>query len=140
MKKLIQVLFLILLCILLTGLIILRAQQGPAPEGDVVPGSDIDTADDMSLPDDMMADDMGMTDDMNMTDGIGMDDDMGMMDNMGIPDDMMEEPEPTPTPEPTPEPTWQERFADVGTSRGYQVMLDRIDTEMRAAALAEQGY
>lgn len=103
MKKLIQVLFLILLCILLTGLIILRAQQGPAPEGDVVPGSDIDTADDMSLPDDMMADDMGMTDDMNMTDGIGMDDDMGMMDNMGIPDDMMEEPEPTPTPEPTPE-------------------------------------
>ena len=35
---------------------------------------------------------------------------------------------------------WQERFADVGTSRGYQVMLDRIDTEMRAAALAEQGY
>ena len=98
MKKLIQVLLIILLCIILTGMVVLRAQQGPAPgEEDLYSYND----EDMDMVDDM---DMDMTDDMDMVDDMDMMDESDLLDDMNdIPDDMRSEPVPTPTPEPTPE-------------------------------------
>ena len=101
MKKLIQVLLIILLIILLTGLVILRIQQGPAPEAGTVTTSGISSSENaasgsssgtgggLSTPAAAGSTDSGIS--------------VSVVSSTPVPVAATPEPTPTPTPEPTPE-------------------------------------